>query len=85
MTLSAMKALTIAAENHGESSLDLTVETVSGTTELGVLPAGGSRVYLIDTHSPQLPAMSVKVIATAPDGTSRSYAIPYAGSKRKQG
>ncbi len=79
------QVLTIDAENHGESSLELRVETVFGATELGSLPAGGSRVYSIDTPSPQLPAMSVKVIATAPDGTSRSYAIPYAGSKRNQG
>lgn len=74
------QVLTITAENHGETPVALSVKTPYGAIHVGNLAAGTSKSYTINTHMPRLPAFTVKVTATAPDGTARTYDVRYAGS-----
>ncbi|MDQ0573848.1 family 49 glycosyl hydrolase [Agromyces albus] len=74
------EVLTITAENDGETPVALEAETPYGVTYLGDIDAGTSTNYTINTRLRRLPAFTVTVIATAPDGTERTYEVPYAGS-----
>jgi hypothetical protein len=76
--------LTITATNNGDTSLALSAHSaVTGTVELGTLAAGASERYTVNTGRPWLPAMSVDVTASAPDGTSKTYVVDYAGSREQ--
>jgi hypothetical protein len=73
--------LTIRATNNGETPIAVTARTILGTVKLGTLAPGATKTQTIDTRLPVLPPFSVKLTATAPDGTSKTYTVRYAGSR----
>ena len=76
------QVLTITATNSGDTTLKLTARTILGTVRLGTLAPGATTTHTINTKMPVLPPLSVKITATAPDGTSETYTVEYPGSGR---
>lgn len=74
------QVLTITATNNGDTPLTLTARTILGPVKLGTLAAGATKTHTINTKLPVLPPLSVKITATAPDGTSKTYTVKYDGS-----
>lgn len=74
------QVLTITATNNGDTPLTLSARTIFGPVKLGTLAAGATKTHTINTKLPVLPPLSVKITATAPDGTSKTYTVKYAGS-----
>lgn len=75
------QVLTITAANNGDTSIAVAARTVFGDVRLGTLRAGVSKTITIKTGLPVLPPLTVKLTATAPDGTSKEYTVRYPGSR----
>ena len=67
--------------NAGNTDVTLTATTRLGDVRLGVLREDAGKTVSIDTHLPRIPAGSIKVKATAPDGTSTTYVVRYTGTR----
>lgn len=70
-----------SATNLGGTDVTLTAKTPFGDVRLGTLESGESKTVRVDTHLRRVPAGSVAITATAPDGTARTYVVRYEGSR----
>ncbi|WP_083890758.1 glucodextranase DOMON-like domain-containing protein [Luteimicrobium xylanilyticum] len=74
------QVLTIKARNDGDTAVTLTTPGLFGARRLGTVAAGATRSFTVDTHLPWLPPATLRITASAPDKTSKSYRVHYAGS-----